>query len=127
MSPALLDEDRVEALHDADYLWDYGIELDDFRRVRSALAINELKVFSLKQLASIARVRLKDLQDAGGVEYTEKAGRLNPESLKTLRVFYANRRVKGCISEPLLAMLIRDGNDVLAVHQITGIPLEELK
>lgn len=49
---------------------------DDYRRIRSALAINYLQVFSLAQLAKVARVKVKDLQEAGGVEYTEDAGDL---------------------------------------------------
>lgn len=100
---------------------------DDYRRIRSALAINYLQVFSLAQLAKIARVKVKDLQEAGGVEYTEGAGDLNPESIKTLRIFYAYYRTKGVLSQPLLQMMLRDGTTKKTITQLTGIPLEDLE
>ena len=120
-------DDRIEALYDADNLWDYGIMEDDYRRIMSAKAINFLEVFSLKQLALIARCAVKDLTEAGCVEYTENAGRLNPESIKTLRLLYATWRTGKGVSFPLLSIILRDGTDLQAVHQITGIPMEELE
>lgn len=120
-------DDRIEALHDADRLWELGIMEDQYRRTRGALAINYLKVFSLTQLAAIARVSKKDLLEAGAVEYAEKAGKLNPESIKTLRLLYARYRTCGSVSLPLVAIALRDGTSLQAIHHITGIPRDELE
>lgn len=101
--------------------------LDDYHRARSALAINYLQVFSLEQLAAIARMSAKDLREMGAVEYAEGSGKVNPESINTLRLFHATYYSHGKISQPLLHIMLRDGTDLKAVSQITGIPLEELK
>lgn len=120
-------DDRIEALHDADRLWELGIMEDQYRRTRSALAINYLQVFSLTQLATIARITKKDLLDAGAVEYAEKAGKLNPESIKTIRLLYANYRTNGKVSHPLVGIALRDGTSLQAIQHITGIPRVELE
>lgn len=100
---------------------------DDYRRIRSAKAINYLQVFSLEQLAKIARVTVKDLQEAGVVDYYEKSGLLNPMSIKTMRIFFVTYRTKGYISQPLLHIMLREGTEVETISQITGIPIEELE
>lgn len=100
---------------------------DQYRRTRSALAINYLRVFSLTQLASIARVTKKDLLEAGAVEYAERAGKLNPESIKTIRLLELNYRANGRVSLPLVAIILRDGTSLQAIQHITGIPREELE
>lgn len=100
---------------------------DDYRRIRSALAINYLQVFSLEQLAKIARVTVKDLQEAGAVEYYEESGELSPRSVKTMRYFLLTYHIKGYVSQPLLHMMLREGTSLEAISQITGIPIEELE
>lgn len=120
-------KDRIEALHEADQLWELGELTDNYQRLQTVKAINFLKVFSLKNLAIIARLKPSDLTDAGIEEYVSYAGTLNPESIKTLRLFYANYYSYEKISKPLLDIIRRDGTSLKVVAQITGIPLDKLE
>ena len=114
-------DDRVEALHDAEELWEYGLVQDDYRRVMSAKAISYLGVFSVAQLAEIARVTVDKLNKSN-VEGTElPTGKLNPDSLKTLRVLLASYRTTGKVSLPLVGIVLREGTDKKAILQLTGL------
>lgn len=120
-------DDRIEALYEADRLWELGVLEDDYYRARSAKGINYCKLFSLDQLAQIARVPKKVLTDLGVEEYAERAGKLNPESIRTIRLLELNYRTQGKVSMPLVGIVLRDGTSLQAIHQLTGIPKKELE
>ena len=120
-------DDRIEALYEADRLWELGELEDEYYRARSAKGINYCGLFSLEQLSLIARVPKKVLTDMGVAEYADKAGKLNPESIRTIRLLELNYRTQGAVSMPLVGIVLRDGTSLQAIHQLTGIPKKELE
>lgn len=112
---------RDEAFQKAVTLWESSSFLPLSDRLLSCRVLLESGVFSLSQVAKIARTDPKTLRKRGLKSYVP-GGKFDPEALTALRELAEQAKLEQDLSRPLLRMCVEAGCSISTIAKLIDYP-----
>jgi hypothetical protein len=115
-----LEDHILNGLLKAESYWKKAAIADKITKIDMAKELNNLKMFSLNQLAKIVRIPARELSSR--MSPKSGGGRFEPETLSALAVVRRKKLAGEAIPQALLQLIVESDTSYSCACELTGIP-----